>query len=106
LRLTNTNSKLAGVVTATAPFWGLSPNFRISGQFINVLKAMRSIFVDCGTTLERLELMLVCQREEAMPLGFKPFDFKLLRWKIQIFTEATAFAKRQVPRLLPFLFLP
>ncbi|KAL3488150.1 hypothetical protein BJX62DRAFT_181820 [Aspergillus germanicus] len=56
---------------------------------------MRSIFNDCGTTLERLELMLVCQREEAMPLGFKPFDFKLLRWKIQIFTEAIAFAKRR-----------
>ncbi|KAL3441659.1 hypothetical protein BJX65DRAFT_244319 [Aspergillus insuetus] len=56
---------------------------------------MRSTFIDCGTTLERLELMLVCQREEAMPLGCKPFDFKLLRWKIQIFTEATAFAKRR-----------
>jgi hypothetical protein len=103
--LTNTASKLAAVVSATAPFWGLNPTVRISDHFINVLKAMRQIFIDSATSLGRLEVMLVCQREEPWPLGCKPFDFKLLRWKIQLFTEAISFAKRYVAVSMRLFFV-
>ncbi|KAL3464842.1 hypothetical protein BJX64DRAFT_78661 [Aspergillus heterothallicus] len=85
--------KLATTVSATSRFWALNPTVRISDALLNVLNAMRVIFLDCSTTLGRVELMLACESDGELTLGSKIFDFKFLRWKMKGYIEAIELAK-------------
>ncbi|KAL2844114.1 hypothetical protein BJY01DRAFT_248356 [Aspergillus pseudoustus] len=84
--------KLAEVASVITPFWALNPAVRISFEFTKVLKYMRIVLTDCSEILARLELLLAAQAGEESPLGSRSFDFRLLRWKVQAFTQIVGLA--------------